>query len=67
MLGEAATQVSPEIRKQYPTVAWIAATRLRNRIVHGYWSIDMGLLIDTAADDLPLMIDQITAVLDDLE
>jgi uncharacterized protein with HEPN domain len=29
---------------------------MRNRIVHGYWDIDVETLVATAADDLPLMI-----------
>jgi len=27
--------------------------RLRNRIVHGYWSIDVDVLTAAAQDDLP--------------
>ncbi len=39
-----------------PKIPWRAATRLRNRIVHGYWNIDIETLVTTAADDLPQMI-----------
>lgn len=35
---------------------------MRNRIVHGYWDIDVDTLVTTAADDLPSMI----AALDDV-
>lgn len=56
VLGEAASQVPEEIKSLHQGIAWTAATRLRNRIVHGYWSIDLALLVDTAADDLPTMI-----------
>jgi uncharacterized protein with HEPN domain len=30
-----------------------------NRIVHGYWDIDVETLVTTAIDDLPLMIQQL--------
>jgi uncharacterized protein with HEPN domain len=33
--------------------------RLRNRIVHGYWDIDVETLVATAVDDLPGMIAQL--------
>ncbi|MGL4174784.1 MAG: HepT-like ribonuclease domain-containing protein [Dermatophilaceae bacterium] len=56
VLGEAASQVPSEIKDSHPTIAWRAATRLRNRIVHGYWDIDIETLVATAADDLPQMI-----------
>ena len=37
VLGEAANQVSVETKGAHPQIAWSAATRPRNRIVHGYW------------------------------
>lgn len=36
VLGEAASQVPQEIKSLHHGIAWTAATRLRNRIVHGY-------------------------------
>ena len=63
VLGEAASQGSEEIKSLHQGIAWTAANRLRNRIVnacwssvHACWSIDLALLIDAAADDLPSMI-----------
>ena len=56
VLEEAASQVPDEIKSPHHDIAWRAATRLRNRIVHSYWSIDLALLVDAAAEDLPTMI-----------
>jgi uncharacterized protein with HEPN domain len=39
ILGEASTQLSVELKQQFTDVAWRQPARLRNRIVHGYWSI----------------------------
>lgn len=36
---------------------------LRNRIVHGYWDIDVETLVVTAVDDLPQMIGQLESVI----
>jgi uncharacterized protein with HEPN domain len=41
VLGEAAGQISEEVRARFPGIAWQEPQRLRNRIVHGYWSIDL--------------------------
>lgn len=41
VLGEAATQLSDELKDRFPAVPWQQPARLRNRIVHGYWSIDL--------------------------
>jgi uncharacterized protein with HEPN domain len=59
VLGEAASQVPSETKDSHPKIAWRAATRLRNRIAHGYWDIDVETLVATAADDLPQMIAQL--------
>jgi uncharacterized protein with HEPN domain len=42
VLGEAVGQLSDEIKAQFPQVAWQQPARLRNRIVHGYWSAGWG-------------------------
>ncbi|MPV50180.1 DUF86 domain-containing protein [Pseudactinotalea sp. HY160] len=59
VLGEAASQVPSDVKNTHPEIAWRAATRLRNRIVHGYWDIDIETLVTTAADDLAPMITEL--------
>ena len=49
VLGEAASQVPSATKDAVPAVPWRAATRLRNRIVHGYWDIDIETLVATAS------------------
>lgn len=63
VLGEAASQVPLETKGAYPDIAWRAATRLRNRIIHGYWNIDVETLVGTASEDLPRMINQLEEAL----
>jgi uncharacterized protein with HEPN domain len=53
VLGEATAQLSEELRAGHATVEWRRPAQLRNRIVHGYWSIDLAILVKTAHDDLP--------------
>lgn len=63
VLGEAAAQLSAEIRERFPDIAWQQPSRLRNRIVHGYWSIDLEVLHTTAADRLPAFLSDLRSVL----
>lgn len=67
VLGEAASQVPSELRDSHPKIAWRAASRLRNRIVHGYWDIDVETLVTTAVEDLPQMIVQLEGAIATLE
>jgi uncharacterized protein with HEPN domain len=39
---------------------------LRNRVVHGYWSIDVEIVHTTATDQLPGLVSQLRLVLDEL-
>ena len=53
VLGEAATQLSDELRERFPEVPWRQPARFRNRIIHGYWSIDLDVVHTTAREQLP--------------
>jgi uncharacterized protein with HEPN domain len=63
VLGEASTQVSDELKSRFSDVAWQQPSRLRNRVVHGYWTIDLEILHVTATDFLPGFIASLRSVL----
>jgi uncharacterized protein with HEPN domain len=67
VLGEAAGQVSEETRAQFPDIAWQQPQRLRNRIVHGYWSIDLAILHTTVTGQLPAFVASLRRALSALE
>jgi uncharacterized protein with HEPN domain len=67
VLGEAATQLDEETKARFPDISWTQPARLRNRVVHGYWSIDLEILHTTAVDLLPAFIDQLRTGLATLE
>jgi uncharacterized protein with HEPN domain len=63
VLGEAAGQLSAKVKDQFPDIAWQQPARLRNRIVHGYWSIDLEVLHTTATSQLPTFTAGLRSVL----
>jgi uncharacterized protein with HEPN domain len=67
VLGEAAAQVSETTKSRFPEIPWSKPARLRNRIVHGYWSIDIDILHATATHDLPTLVEQLRAALTAVE
>src|SRR5215469_8190418 len=67
VLGEAATQLSSELKDRFPGIPWQQPARLRNRIVHGYWSIDMEILHTTATDQLPAFANDLQRALHALQ
>ena len=62
VLGEAAGQLSEDLRSDHAEVAWRRPIELRHRIVHGYWSIDTAILVSTAQHDLARFVDDLRAV-----
>lgn len=52
IIGEAATRLSPTIRAR-PGAPWTRVIAFRNRLIRGYWSIDLPLVWDVITNDLP--------------
>jgi len=67
VLGEAAAQLDEEVKGRFPDIPWAQPARLRNRVIHGYWSIDLEILHTTATDLLPGFVDQLRNALIALE
>jgi uncharacterized protein with HEPN domain len=67
VLGEAATQISDETKSSFPDIPWQRPAQLRNRIVHGYWSIDLEVVHTVATDALADLIIQLEAARRSLE
>jgi uncharacterized protein with HEPN domain len=66
IVGEAVGRLSEEMRAEHPKVPWNQPVRLRNRIVHGYWSVDLDVIYAVAVDDLPTFSAAIRSILDSL-
>jgi uncharacterized protein with HEPN domain len=65
IVGEAAKQLTTEGRARYPQVAWDDAARMRDRLVHHYFDVDLDVLWATVTDDLPAVLEVINADLGD--
>jgi len=63
IIGEAATRVPPETRRRAPQVPWGDIIGMRNRLIHGYYTIDVDVLWDTVCEDLPVLIEEIDRLL----
>lgn len=65
ILGEAAKQVSDDTRTQYDEIPWTDIAGMRDRLIHGYFNVDLGLVWQTVQHDIPRLKAQLTAI-DDL-
>ena len=56
IIGEAAAHLSQSIRDAHPEVPWGQIIGMRNRLVHGYYDVDLDVLWATVTTDLTLLI-----------
>jgi uncharacterized protein with HEPN domain len=63
IVGEAASRVTAETRAAVPMLPWSAIVGMRNRLIHGYYDVDLDVVWATLTDDLPRLIAQLEAVL----
>ena len=63
IIGEAANRVSKPRRKRHPEIRWAQIVGLRNRLVHGYDTVDFDLLWQILTVDLPELITKLEKVM----
>jgi len=51
-IGEAAAKVTERGRRDHPEIPWTAIIGMRNRLIHGYFSVDANRVWDTITADL---------------
>lgn len=57
IIGEAAKYTTEATRDRYPEMPWAAASRMRDRLVHHDFGIDLDVLWSTVTTDLPAILD----------
>ncbi|TAK66217.1 MAG: DUF86 domain-containing protein [Dehalococcoidia bacterium] len=56
ILGEAAKGVSSETKDRYPDLPWSQMAATRDRLIHGYFSVDLDIVWQIARHDLPSVV-----------
>jgi uncharacterized protein with HEPN domain len=59
IIGEAARGISTEFRNIHPDLPWRSMIGLRDRLVHGYFDINLDIVWQTIAEDLPSLLSQL--------
>ena len=65
VIGEAATKTSAKTKASAPQVPWREIVGMRNRLVHGYASVDHDIVWDVVSGDLVNVIGSLEPLLED--
>jgi uncharacterized protein with HEPN domain len=59
IVGEAAKRVSAEFRASHPSVPWRQMAGMRDRLIHGYDDINLGIVWHVATVEVPLALSRL--------
>ncbi len=65
ILGEAAKGVSAETRARHPHIPWAQMAATRDRLIHGYFSVDLDIVWQIVRQDLPPVAAALEAIAPD--
>ncbi|HPA41256.1 MAG TPA: DUF86 domain-containing protein [Candidatus Hydrogenedentes bacterium] len=53
IIGEASKRLTSAFREAHPDIPWNAIARMRDRLIHGYGTVDLGVVWRTASEAIP--------------
>jgi len=63
VMGEAARKVSDETRQVHPEIPWRQMVATRDRVIHGYFTVDLEIVWEIVETELPGLRDALRGTL----
>ncbi|UNC93049.1 HepT-like ribonuclease domain-containing protein [Candidatus Contubernalis alkaliaceticus] len=59
IIGEAASKISNNFRNKHDGIPWNSITGMRNRLIHGYYDVDLDIVWKTITNDIPPLLKEL--------
>ena len=64
VMGEAARNLSEDLRNEHPEIPWRQMVGLRNRMIHAYFNVDLQIIWEIVQGDIPDLLQKMKQILD---
>ena len=65
IIGEAAKAVPEELKAKEPDVPWKAIAGTRDRLIHGYFDVDLDVVWAILTEDLPDLLPKLQCLMNE--
>jgi len=67
IIGEAARGVSPAFREKHPQIPWKEMAGMRDRLIHGYFDVNLNVVWQTVTTNLPSLIEKLERIVPSMD
>jgi uncharacterized protein with HEPN domain len=64
IIGEATKKLPDDFRQQHDHISWKQMAGMRDKLIHEYFGVDYEVVWNVILDDIPVLHQQIQAILD---